>query len=65
MVHYFCSTFFKDLMLFLQNLPTRTWTSNDITILTAEAYKLQFMFANAPKHIKSTNTNNNKNKGNE
>ncbi len=52
-------------MLFLQNLPTRTWTSNDITILTAEAYKLQFMFANAPKHIKSTNTNNNKNKGNE
>jgi hypothetical protein len=54
---------FKDLMLFLQNLPTRTWNSN-VTILTAEAYKLQFMFANAPKHIKSTNTNN-KNKGNE
>ena len=42
-------------MLFLQNLPTRTWNSNDITMLTAEAYKLQFMFADAPKHIKSTN----------
>jgi hypothetical protein len=51
-------------MLFLQNLPTRTWNSNDITLLTAEAYKLQFMFADAPKHIKSTNSNNRNNNHN-
>jgi TBC1 domain family member 2 len=37
---------FQDLMIFLQNLPTKNWTHNDIIMLTAEAYKLQVMFAN-------------------
>jgi len=46
---------FQDLMLYLQNLPTRTWTSDDVVLLTAEAYRLQVMFANAPKHTKKSN----------
>ncbi len=31
----------KGLMLLLQNLPTRNLKANDITLLSAEAYKLQ------------------------
>lgn len=42
---------FQSLLLFLQNLPTQSWTSNDISILTAEAFKLSEMFANAPRHL--------------
>ncbi|CAF0751017.1 unnamed protein product [Brachionus calyciflorus] len=46
---------FQGLMLLLQNLPTRNLKANDIALLTAEAYKLQVMFANSPSH---TSTNN-------
>lgn len=42
---------FQGLMLLLQNLPTKNLKSSDITLLTAEAYKLQVMFANSPNHI--------------
>lgn len=41
---------FQGLMLLLQNLPTRNLKAADITLLTAEAYKLQVMFANSPNH---------------
>lgn len=41
---------FQGLMLLLQNLPTRNLKAEDITLLTAEAYKLQVMFANSPNH---------------
>lgn len=41
---------FQGLMLLLQNLPTKTMKANDVTLLTAEAYKLQVMFANSPNH---------------
>ncbi|CAF0846404.1 unnamed protein product [Adineta steineri] len=44
---------FQGILLLLQNLPTHSWTSNDISILTAEAYQLKVMFANAPKHLTS------------
>jgi hypothetical protein len=37
-------------MLYLQNLPTRNMKANDVALLTAEAYKLQVMFANSPNH---------------
>jgi hypothetical protein len=37
-------------MLLLQNLPTRNLKAADVTLLTAEAYKLQVMFANSPNH---------------
>ena len=41
---------FQGLMLLLQNLPTKNMKANDVTLLTAEAYKLQVMFANSPNH---------------
>jgi len=46
---------FQGLMLMLQNLPTRNLKANDIALLTAEAYKLQVMFANSPNHTARTN----------
>lgn len=44
---------FQGLLLLLQNLPTHAWTSDDISLLTAEAYQLKALFANAPKHLSS------------
>jgi len=41
---------FQGLMLLLQNLPTRNMKATDVTLLTAEAYKLQVMFAESPNH---------------
>ena len=38
-------------MVFLQNLPTAKWTDNDVELLLAEAFKLKFMFADAPGHL--------------
>ncbi|CAF1130851.1 unnamed protein product [Rotaria sordida] len=45
---------FHGLLLLLQNLPTQSWTSDDISILTAEAYQLKVMFANAPRHLSNS-----------
>ncbi|KAK2184906.1 hypothetical protein NP493_249g08000 [Ridgeia piscesae] len=42
---------FQGLMMLIQNLPTHHWTDNEIGLLLAEAYKLKFMFADAPKHL--------------
>ncbi|XP_044256454.1 TBC1 domain family member 22B [Tribolium madens] len=44
---------FQGLLLLLQNLPTQSWTSSQISILVAEAYKLKVMFADAPNHLQS------------
>lgn len=38
-------------MIMLQNLPTQDWTDSDISLLVAEAYKLKFIFADAPNHL--------------
>jgi len=38
-------------MLFLQNLPTSNWTDDDMHLLLAEAYRLKYMFADAPGHL--------------
>ena len=48
-------TDFQGLMLMLQNLPTKSMKANDIDLLTAEAYKLQVMFANSPNHTAAVN----------
>lgn len=40
-------------MTLLQNLPTNKWTDEDIGELTAEAYKLKYMYAGAPQHYKN------------
>lgn len=37
--------------MFLQNLPTHHWHDEEIGELLAEAFKLKFMFADAPNHL--------------
>lgn len=44
-------TDFQGLMLLLQNLPTNNWDDQQISLLLAEAYRLEYMFADAPKHL--------------
>nr|XP_023029239.1 TBC1 domain family member 22B [Leptinotarsa decemlineata] len=46
---------FQGLLLLLQNLPTQSWTSSQIGVMVAEAYKLKVMFADAPNHLLSNN----------
>ncbi|KAL6062381.1 hypothetical protein STEG23_015506, partial [Scotinomys teguina] len=46
------SSFKRELLLFLQNLPTARWDDQDISLLLAEAYRLKFAFADAPNHYK-------------
>ncbi|XP_050314472.1 TBC1 domain family member 22B [Anthonomus grandis grandis] len=48
---------FQGLLLLLQNLPTQFWTSSQISLLVAEAYKLKVMFADAPNHLTCNTTN--------
>lgn len=42
---------FQGLMLLLQNLPTQNWDDSHIGLLVAEAFKLKFTYADAPKHL--------------
>ncbi|KAK3884867.1 hypothetical protein Pcinc_010886 [Petrolisthes cinctipes] len=44
---------FQGLMLLLQNLPTSNWSSSDISMLVAEAFRLKFIFADAPNHLQA------------
>uniref|UniRef100_A0A2P2I4D6 TBC1 domain family member 22B-like n=2 Tax=Hirondellea gigas TaxID=1518452 RepID=A0A2P2I4D6_9CRUS len=44
-------TDFQGLMLLLQNLPTSNWTDSEISLVVAEAFRLKYMFADAPKHL--------------
>lgn len=48
---------FQGLLLLLQNLPTQSWSSSQINLLVAEAYKLKVMFADAPNHLTCNTTN--------
>lgn len=41
----------QEIMLFIQNLPTGLWRDEDVEVLLAEAFKLKFMFADAPGHL--------------
>uniref|UniRef100_UPI00358F6526 TBC1 domain family member 22B-like isoform X2 n=1 Tax=Myxine glutinosa TaxID=7769 RepID=UPI00358F6526 len=43
---------FQGLMLLLQNLPTMHWGNEEVSLLLAEAYRLKFMFADAPNHYR-------------
>lgn len=47
---------FQGLLLLLQNLPTHSWSSSQISMLVAEAYKLKVMFADAPNHLQCGTT---------
>jgi len=42
---------FQSLMVFLQNLPLKDWDDDDVSCTLAEAYRLKFVFADAPKHL--------------
>lgn len=42
---------FQGLIIFLQNLPTQNWNEGDISVITAEAFRLKFTFADALKHL--------------
>ena len=45
---------FHTLLMFLQNLPTAKWGDNEIDLLVAEAYRLSYLFKDAPNHLAST-----------
>jgi len=42
---------FQGILLFIQNVPTAKWEDKDISLLVAEAFKLKYMFADAPSHL--------------
>ena len=44
-------TDFHTLLMFLQNLPTAKWADGEINLLVAEAYRLSYLFADAPSHL--------------
>ena len=44
---------FHTLLMFLQNLPTAKWGDNEIDLLVAEAYRLSYLFKDAPNHLAS------------
>ncbi|XP_041083877.1 TBC1 domain family member 22B-like isoform X2 [Polyodon spathula] len=43
---------FQGLLLLLQNLPTIHWGNEEVGLLLAEAYRLKYMFADAPSHYR-------------
>lgn len=43
----------QGLMLLLQNLPTHNWSDRQINVLLAEAFRLKFTYADAPKHLET------------
>ncbi|RXG68232.1 TBC1 domain family member 22B [Armadillidium vulgare] len=42
---------FQSLMLLLQSLPTRSWGDNEVSVIVAEAFRLKYVFADAPNHL--------------
>lgn len=42
---------FQGILMYLQNLPTHNWKDEEIGELLAEAFKLKYMFADAPNHL--------------
>ncbi|MCL4127945.1 UNVERIFIED_CONTAM: hypothetical protein GTU68_025110, partial [Idotea baltica] len=45
---------FQSLMLLLQSLPTKTWSDNEVSVVVAEAFRLKYVFADAPNHLLGT-----------
>lgn len=43
----------QGLMLLLQNLPTSNWSDSEISLLVAEAFRLKYVFADAPNHLQA------------
>ncbi|KAL7418708.1 GTPase-activating protein [Cryptotrichosporon argae] len=43
---------FQEMIIFLQNLPTHTWTDVDVELLLSEAYVLKMVWSGADNHFK-------------
>uniref|UniRef100_A0A4W6BQF2 TBC1 domain family member 22B n=1 Tax=Lates calcarifer TaxID=8187 RepID=A0A4W6BQF2_LATCA len=43
---------FQGLLMLLQNVPTIHWGNEEVGLLLAEAYRLKYMFADAPSHYR-------------
>ena len=43
-------------MILLQNLPTSHWGNEEIGEMLADAFRLKYMFADAPRHLASKTT---------
>lgn len=43
----------KEVMMFLQALPTRDWTEKDIELLLSEAFIWQSLFRGSSAHLKN------------
>ncbi|CCH43023.1 GTPase-activating protein [Wickerhamomyces ciferrii] len=44
---------FQEIMMFLQNPPTKTWTEKDIELLLSEAFIWQSLYKNASAHLRA------------
>ncbi|KAI4115192.1 MAG: hypothetical protein LQ345_004153 [Seirophora villosa] len=46
---------FQDIMMFLQALPTRSWTEKDVELLLSEAFIWQSLFRGSSAHLRNSN----------
>lgn len=44
---------FQDLIVFLQNLPTSTWTERDVEELCSMAFYYRSVYGDTPAHLRS------------
>ena len=44
----------QGIMIFLQNPPTTGWGDAEISLMLAEAFRLKFLFAEAPNHLRES-----------
>lgn len=42
---------FQDLIVYLQNLPTKNWTEKDVETVLAQAYVYKYQFEGAENHL--------------
>ena len=43
---------FQEVMMFLQSLPTKSWTEKDIELLLSEAFIWQSLYKGSAAHLK-------------
>ena len=55
-INILTSLIFQGLMILLQNLPTHQWGNEEIGEMLANAFRLKYMFADAPRHLTSKAT---------
>lgn len=49
---------FQDIMMFLQDLPTKSWAEKDIELLLSEAFIWQSLFKGSKAHVRQTSGGN-------